>query len=178
MPRPDVAHKTSFIDDIQKKEKKKPGPCSYEPKDLSPKSKQQILSSVPDRKTIFDEMEHENKKKNIPAAGKYDKVAVEEDKSKLKGNINKAEKSNYIDGSMRSSLDAPGVGNYNSYHNEDKRAAKWMEEKGKPKKASRSVKLPSVGTYQPLPVSYQLFENELGTKKRYKSFLGKEERWK
>jgi len=51
-----------------------PGPCTYEPKDLSPKSKIDGIVNVAPRKTIFDEMEHQTKKKNIPAAGTYDKV--------------------------------------------------------------------------------------------------------
>lgn len=59
---------------------------------------------------------------------------------------------------MRYSIEGPGVGDYNSYHNEDKRAAKWMPEKEK-KNASKSLKLPPVGTYTPLPVAYELFEN-------------------
>ena len=71
----------------------------------------------------------------------------------------------------------PGIGEYNKFHNEDKRAAKWIEEKGR-KEKSKSVKLPDVGTYQPLPVSYALFENDRVNKKRYRSFLDKEERWK
>ena len=36
-----------------------------------------------------------------------------------------------------------------------------------------SVKLPPVGTYTPLPLEYNLFENELGSKKRYRSDLNK-----
>lgn len=73
---------------------------------------------------------------------------------------------------MRSSLDCPGVGNYNDYHHYDKRAAKWVAIKEK-KSDSKSLKLPPVGTYSPLPVAYELFENELATKKRHKSFFSK-----
>ena len=40
------------------------------------------------------------------------------------------------------------------------------------------MKLPPVGTYQPLPVSYQLFENDIGTKKHHKSYFNHEERFK
>lgn len=71
-------------------------------------------------------MEHQLKKANFPAAGLYDKVQVEADRSKLKSDMSRSEKANYLDSSMRNSLDGPGVGNYNSYHNEDKRAAKWV----------------------------------------------------
>jgi hypothetical protein len=81
---------------------------------------------------------------------------VQTDRTKLKSDLGKSEKSNYIDSSMRNSLESPGVGNYNSFHNEDKRAAKWIAEKEK-KVASKSVKLPPVGAYSPLPVAYQLF---------------------
>ena len=35
-------------------------------------------------------MEHLNKKKNIPAAGIYDKISIDADKSKLKADIDKA----------------------------------------------------------------------------------------
>lgn len=117
-------------------------------------------------------MEHQIKKANYPAAGNYDKVEVETDRTKLKSDISRADKANYIDSSMRDSLESPGVGNYNSYHNEDKRAAKWVAEKGK-KVASKSVRLPPVGTYSPRPVAYQLFENELAAQKRYKSYFNR-----
>ena len=76
-------------------------------------------------------MEHENKKKNYPAPGKFDKVDVDIDKGKMKGDIDKAERGGSIEGTMRFSIDYPGVGSYNKYHNEDKRASKWMQEKGK-----------------------------------------------
>ena len=101
-------------------------------------------------------MEHQLKKANYPAAGIYDKVQIETDRTRLKSDLSKAVKSNYIDSSMRNSLESPGVGNYNSYHNEDKRAAKWVGEKEK-KVGSKSVRLPPVGTYSPHPVAYQLF---------------------
>lgn len=57
-----------------KKEAKLPGPCSYEPKELISKSKTDTLVSPTRRKTIFDEMEHQLKKANYPAAGNYDKI--------------------------------------------------------------------------------------------------------
>ena len=90
MPRPDIAHKTSFIDEIVKKEKKLPGPCSYEPKEISPKSKHDGIAAVTKRKTIFDDLEHESKKKNHPAAGAYDRVGVDVDKAKLKSGMGKS----------------------------------------------------------------------------------------
>ena len=97
------------------------------------------------------------------------------DKSKLKSDLSKADKANYLDSSMRDSVDRPGAGSYNSYHGtEDRRAPKWQAQlnKEKPSK-SMSVKLPPVGTYTPLPLEYNLFENELGSKKRYRSDLNK-----
>ena len=99
-------------------------------------------------------MEHDVKKKNVPAAGTYDKIETDVDKAKLKSGLGRSEKSNFLDVSMRNSLEVPGIGEYNKLHDEDKRAAKWMQEKGK---KAKSVKLPEVGTYQPLPVSYSLF---------------------
>jgi hypothetical protein len=87
-----------------------PGPCSYEVKDNLGKSKIDGIVHVADRKTIFDEMQHETKKKNYPAAGLYDRVSPDVDKTKLKSDLRKAEKASYIDCSMRDSLDAPGVG--------------------------------------------------------------------
>ena len=81
---------------------------------------------MPRRKTIFDELEHQTKKKNIPAAGKYDKIDVDPDKSKLKSDMSRAELAGSMDNAMRYSLECPGVGEYNKFHNEDKRAAKWV----------------------------------------------------
>lgn len=66
--------KTTFIDELQKKEAKMPGPCTYEPKELLSKSKTESLANPSRRKTIFDEMEQQVKKANYPAAGLYDKV--------------------------------------------------------------------------------------------------------
>ena len=71
-------------------------------------------------------MEHQSKKKNIPAAGIYDKIQVDKDRARMKSDIDKAERANFCDGSMRSSIENPGVGNYNSYHDTDKRAARWV----------------------------------------------------
>lgn len=76
---------------------------------------------------------------------------------------------------MRSSLESPGVGEYNAYHGiDDHRAVKWIAENEKKKAVSTSLKLPPVGTYNPLPMAYQLFDNSLATdRKRYKSFFNK-----
>jgi hypothetical protein len=139
--RPNVSHKTSFIDDVVKREKKMPGP-----KELSPKSKAEGIVNVTHRKTIWDDIQHESKKKNIPAAGSYDKVQIEQDRSRMKSDLGKADRSGYIDTMMRDSIEAPGVGNYNAYHCGDKRAARWVDEKNK-RAAAKSVKLPPVGTY-------------------------------
>jgi len=49
-------------------------------------------------------MEHVQKKYNYPGAATYGKVEVAADLTKLKGNISKAENSNYLDSSMRGSL--------------------------------------------------------------------------
>lgn len=41
------------------------------------------------------------------------------------------------------------------------------------------MKLPPVGTYNPLPMEYNLFDNSLATdKKRYRSYFSREERFK
>lgn len=61
-------------------------------------------------------MAHFQKKQNFPPAGKYDKVEVDTDRAKLHSNISKAENSNYLDSSMRYSLENPGAGNYNVFH--------------------------------------------------------------
>ena len=59
---------------------------------------------------------------------------------------------------MRKSLDNPGVGNYNAYRAVfDKRGTKWVLDKVDKKKAQTSIKLPSVGEYNPNPQSYRLF---------------------
>ena len=84
---------------------------------------------VQKRMTVFDDMEKELKKKNYPAAGKYDKVEVATDRAKMHSDMSKSEKANYLDSSMRHSLENPGVGSYNSHHDEDKRADKWIEKK-------------------------------------------------
>jgi hypothetical protein len=76
---------------------------------------------------------------------------------------------------MRYSLECPGVGEYNSYHgNKDQRSVRWMPQKGiKPKEDK--LKLPPVGTYNPLPMEYNLFDNSLATdKKRYRSYFSRE----
>ena len=172
--------KISFIDEVQKKEAKLPGPCSYDPKELVAKSKTESIAPPAKRLTIFDELEHASKKLNFPGAGTYGKVEVQTDRAKLKSDISKAENSNYLDSSMRGSLESPGVGEYNAYHGiNDHRAAKWVAEEEKKTKASTSLKLPPVGTYNPLPQSYELFDNSLkADKKRYKSYFNKEERFK
>jgi hypothetical protein len=46
--------KTTFIDEVQKKEGKLPGPCSYDPKEIIPKSKTESISPPTKRQTIFD----------------------------------------------------------------------------------------------------------------------------
>ena len=172
---PPPTKKPSFIDEVQKNSAKFPGPCNYHPQSLEGKSKTEGLPPPPSqRKTIFDELAEQTKKRNYPGAGLYDKVVVDVDKSKLRGDISKADNSNYIDSSMRFSLDGPGVGEYNSYHGiEDHRAIKWMEKKGKTDKTE--VKLPPVGTYTPVPVAFTVFDRE---RKKAKSVMSKEERFK
>ena len=70
-----------------------------------------------------------SKKYNFPSSVKYSKVESEVDKSKLKGNMNKADNSTYLESQMRTAIDGPGVGNYNSYRGEfaDKsKGNKWI----------------------------------------------------
>jgi hypothetical protein len=64
---------------------------------------------------------------------------------------------------MSNSIHTPGVGQYN---NNDRRIkwqghfVSWKSNKGEsPKKEANREKLPPVGTYAPLPVSYELFES-------------------
>ena len=83
---------------------------------------------------------------------------------------------------MRVSLDNPGVGNYNAYRAVlDQKGSKFNKEgeKDDPKKKS-PVKLPSVGSYTPNPVSYNLFESisNINSKKVSSGMGGKTERWK
>lgn len=90
------------------------------------KSKTAELVKPSTRKTIFDEIEHIQKKFNYPETGKYDKVVTEVDRTKLKSNLSKAENSNFLESSMSDALKAPGVGNYNAYHAVfDQRGNKW-----------------------------------------------------
>jgi hypothetical protein len=81
-----------------------PGPCSYDPKELVPKSKTEAITPPAPRQTIFDEIEHNTKRANFPGAGAYGKVEVQTDRTRLKSNISKAENANYLDTSMRYSL--------------------------------------------------------------------------
>lgn len=54
---------------------------------------------------------------------------MQTDRAKLKSDLSKAENSNYLDSSMRGSLESPGVGEYNAYHGiNDHRASKWVAE--------------------------------------------------
>lgn len=67
---------------------------------------------------------------------------------------------------MRNSLDAPGVGNYNAHHAIfDHRGSKWVLPKNKSHSAS-GVKLPPVGTYNPVPVSFKLFQSVAGLEQK------------
>ena len=59
---------------------------------------------------------------------------------------------------MRKSLESPGVGNYNAYRAVfDKRGTKWVEDKSPKEKKENKIKFPSVGAYNPNPISYRLF---------------------
>ena len=81
---------------------------------------------------------------------------------------------------MRNSLDNPGVGNYNAYRAVlDHKGNKWDKEGEVEKKKKSSVKLPSVGTYTPNPVSYNLFSSisNTNTRKVSSGMGGKTERW-
>lgn len=97
------------------------------------------------------------RKKSVPGAGTYVKIETDVDKSKLRSNLRKGEAPNFIEGSMRNSIEAPGVGQYNAYRAVlDHRGSKWAADNEKNIKKS-TVKLPSVGSYNPRPVSYSLF---------------------
>lgn len=57
---------------------------------------------------------------------------------------------------MRRSLEAPGVGNYNSHQPISKKGSKWGLSKRKII-ADDDLKFPPVGTYNPNPVAFELF---------------------
>lgn len=60
-------------------------------------------------------MQKIQQKYNFPAPGKYDKLETEVDKTKKqRSGLSKAEVSNYLDNSMRNSIEKPGVGSYNA----------------------------------------------------------------
>ena len=101
--------KITYLDELMKAVGKNPGPTAYDPHEISPKVSKLKVNSPP-RKTIFDEMETYEKKRNYPAAGKYDVVDTVPNKKKLKSNLSKAEVATYLDNSMRGSIDCPGVG--------------------------------------------------------------------
>ena len=73
---------------------------------------------------------------------------------------------------MRGSLDAPGVGNYNSNRSGfgENKGWRWIEGKNKSKSEAKT-KLPPVGTYDPKPIDYSLFSSmaslEKGKSKSY-----------
>lgn len=152
-----------------------PSPVTYHNEiSLLEKSHQKTLEiTYPRRKTVFDEIAYEEKKRNIPGAGSYGTISVEVDRLKLKSNLDKADPPTFAEASMRQSLECPGVGNYNAYRAEfDKRGSKWMKEKGNPRKGGK-VKFPSIGAYDPEPQSYRLFSGIEKSGKK-KSSVGKE----
>jgi hypothetical protein len=74
VPLKATKHKSNFLDDIQKAAKLLPSPGQYETsQDLSARSKSKTSGVVkyPDRKTIFDEMQHVLKKNNFPGVASY-----------------------------------------------------------------------------------------------------------
>ena len=113
------------------------------------------------RKTIFDEISDYSKKYNYPSSVKYSKVDNTVSKAKLKSNMEKAENSNFLESKMRGSIESPGVGNYNAYNKlyvKGKNGNKWVNSKIK-SKSTTNTKLPPVGTYDPSPVSFTLFDS-------------------
>lgn len=100
------------MDEVCKQKKKIPGPANYDPY-LKPSKSPKALDIKPTpRITVFDEWQKHQKKLNIPAAGKYDKIELEQKKTKSKSNMSRAEISSYLDNSMRKSIEEPGVGDY------------------------------------------------------------------
>ena len=98
------------------------------------------------------------------------------DKAKLKSDLSKAVNSNFLESEMRASLDNPGVGNYNAYRSGlNKVGGKMSIETARDKSKTIPTKLPSVGTYNPSPVAYDLFGNKSKIDKNKKSnYLGRE----
>jgi hypothetical protein len=75
----------------------------------------------------------------------------------------------YLDNEMRGSIECPGVGQYDAKVDIfDQRGPKWKEAKGKKSQSQHSMNLPPVGTYNPLPIEYSLFDNLAGSDKKGK----------
>lgn len=70
---------------------------------------------------------------------------------------------------MRGSIECPGVGQYQAKADLfDQRGPKWKQNKGKKSQSQHSMNLPPVGTYNPLPIEYSLFDNLAGSAKKSK----------
>ena len=74
--------------------------------------------------------------------------------------MSKAEVCNYLDNTMRNSIEVPGIGNYVVRTKEGNQGPKWMGPKGHPKPRSeseRGIKVPDMASYHPM--SYGLFDS-------------------
>jgi hypothetical protein len=105
--------KISYLDEVQKAKMWLPSPGQYETSiDMSiiSRSKTSSITKYPDRKTIFDEIQHNTKKNNFPSAVSY---RANPEKDSHKSNLSKAESPDYLEAMMRNSIETPGVGQYN-----------------------------------------------------------------
>lgn len=158
-----------------------PSPGQYETSlDLTSRSKTSSVIKHADRKTIFDDMQRIISKNNFPSAASY---LTNPEKDKHKSNLSKAEEPDYLEARMRNSIETPGVGQYNG---KDQRLKwhghfiRWKANKSTSQSKAPKEKLPPVGTYAPLPVSYDLFESietKSKSKKQRANGFGKVERF-
>lgn len=96
----------TFLDEVCRKEKKKPGPSTYDPFGNKIKPTKTLDVEPAPRTTFIDDLTKHQKKLNIPAAGKYDKIELEpkKDKNSSRSPLNKAEVCSYLDNQMRKSI--------------------------------------------------------------------------
>ena len=71
-----VSPKMTFLDELCRKEKKKPGPSTYDPFGNKIKPPKTLDVEPAPRTTFIDDLTKQQKKLNIPAAGKYDKIEL------------------------------------------------------------------------------------------------------
>lgn len=133
-PLKPVRHKSSYLDEVQKFAKQLPSPSQY---NIEPEMKSASKTSIVkygDRKTIFDEMQRKLKKDSYPSAATYQ---LNPEKDRHRSNLSKAESPDFLEASMRNSIETPGVGQYNGKDYRLKwrgHFVKWVAKKNPTKK--------------------------------------------